>query len=74
MLKRLVVTGSTLRVRSNEEKHEFKKNIEKYIWPLFEKKMIKLHIDKYFEMKDAVKAHQYMENNENIGKILLILI
>ena len=33
--------------------------------------MIKLHIDKYFEMKDAVKAHQYMENNENIGKILL---
>ncbi len=71
MLKRLVVTGSTLRVRSNEEKHGIKKNIEKYIWPLFEKKMIKLHIDKYFEMKDAVKAHQYMENNENIGKILL---
>ena len=71
MLKRLVVTGSTLRVRSNEEKNEIKKNIEKYIWPLFEKKMIKLHIDKYFEMKDAVKAHQYMENNENIGKILL---
>ena len=71
MLKRLVVTGSTLRVRSNEEKHEIKKNIEKYIWPLFEQKMIKLHIDKYFEMKDVVKAHQYMENNENIGKILL---
>ncbi len=71
MLKRLLVTGSTLRVRSNEEKHEIKKNIEKYIWPLFEKKMIKLHIDKYFEMKDAVKAHQYMENNKNIGKILL---
>ena len=71
MLKRLLVTGSTLRVRSNKEKHEIKKNIEKYIWPLFEKKMIKLHIDKYFEMKDAVKAHQYMENNENIGKILL---
>ena len=71
MLKRLVVTGSTLRVRSNEEKYEIKKNIEKYIWPLFEQKMIKLHIDKYFEMKDVVKAHQYMENNENIGKILL---
>ena len=71
MLKRLVVTGSTLRVRSNEEKHEIKKNIEKYIWPLFEQKMIKLHIDKYFEMIDVVKAHQYMENNENIGKILL---
>ena len=71
MLKRLVVTGSTLRVRSNEEKYEIKKNIEKYIWPLFEQKMIKLHIDKYFEMKDVVKAHQYMENNKNIGKILL---
>ena len=71
MLKRLVVTGSTLRVRSNKEKYEIKKNIEKYIWPLFEQKMIKLHIDKYFEMKDAVKAHQYMENNKNIGKILL---
>ncbi len=71
MLKRLVITGSTLRVRSNKEKHEIKKNIEKYIWPLFEQKMIKLHIDKYFEMEDAVKANQYMENNENIGKILL---
>ena len=71
MLKRLVVTGSTLRVRSNKEKHKIKKNIEKYIWPLFEQKMIKLHIDKYFEMIDVVKAHQYMENNKNIGKILL---
>ena len=71
MLKRLVVTGSTLRVRSNEEKHKIKQNIKKHIWPLFEQNIIKLHIDKYFEMKDVVKAHQYMENNKNIGKILL---
>ena len=71
MLKRLIVTGSTLRIRSDEEKQNIRDSIKTYIWPLFENKTINMIIDKKFSFNDVKKAHEYMENNENIGKLLL---
>ena len=71
MLKRLIVTGSTLRIRSDEEKKNIRDSIKTYIWPLFENKTINMIIDKKFSFNDVKKAHEYMENNENIGKLLL---
>ena len=71
MLKRLIISGSTLRTRANKEKAEIAENLKKNIWPLIENNNIKLHIDKKFDMSDVSKAHQYMENNKNIGKLLL---
>tara|TARA_B110000977_G_C11019621_1_gene470750 strand:+ start:297 stop:1268 length:972 start_codon:yes stop_codon:yes gene_type:complete len=71
MLKRLVVTGSTLRIRSDEEKREIRDSLIKNIWPLIEAKSIKLIIDREFAFKDVKIAHEYMENNHNIGKLLL---
>jgi len=38
MVKRLVITGSTLRVGSLEEKEKIAKDLKKNIWPLIEKK------------------------------------
>ena len=71
MLKRLIISGSTLRIRSNNEKKIIADNLKKHVWPLIESKNIKLHIDQRFDFSNVQKAHQYMENNKNIGKLLL---
>ena len=71
MLKRLIVTGSTLRIRSDEEKQNIRDSIKTHIWTLFENETINMIIDKKFSFNDVKKAHEYMENNENIGKLLL---
>ena len=71
MLKRLLISGSTLRVRSNDEKLKIANQLRENIWPLIENGTIKLFIDKKYEFIDVREAHKYMENNKNIGKILL---
>ena len=71
MLKRLIITGSTLRVRRNNEKEEIANALISNIWPLLENREISLFIDKEFDYSDVTKAHEYMENNKNIGKLLL---
>ena len=48
MLKRLIVTGSTLRIRSDEEKQNIRDSIKTHIWPLFENEAINMIIDKKF--------------------------
>tara|TARA_B100000965_G_scaffold400890_1_gene423635 strand:- start:635 stop:1606 length:972 start_codon:yes stop_codon:yes gene_type:complete len=71
MLKRLLISGSTLRVRSYEEKRKIADRLRERIWPLIENKSIKLFVDKKYDYHDVKDAHKYMENNKNIGKILL---
>ena len=71
MLKRLIVTGSTLRIRENNEKKKIADSLIFNIWPLLENGEIQLYIDKEFNYVDVKKAHEYMENNKNIGKLLL---
>ena len=71
MLKRLLISGSTLRVRSNKEKEKIANQLRQNVWPLIENGAIKLFIDKKYEYIDVKDAHKYMENNKNIGKILL---
>jgi putative NAD(P)H quinone oxidoreductase, PIG3 family len=71
MLKRLLISGSTLRVRSDKEKQEIANQLRENIWPLIENKTIELFIDKKYEKKNVRDAHKYMENNKGIGKILL---
>ena len=71
MLKRLIVTGSTLRIRSDEEKQKIRDSLKEHIWPLFENNSVNMIIDKEFSFNEVEKAHVYMENNENIGKLLL---
>jgi putative PIG3 family NAD(P)H quinone oxidoreductase len=46
MLKRLIVTGSTLRIRSDEEKQNIRDSIKTHIWPLFENEAINMIIEK----------------------------
>ncbi len=39
--------------------------------PYFEKELIKPIVDSVFSLRDVAKAHRYMEDNKNCGKIIL---
>lgn len=71
MLKRLTLTGSTLRPRSIEEKAALARSLREKVWPLIEVGRIKPLIDKVFPLADAAKAHALMEKSSHIGKIIL---
>jgi NADPH:quinone reductase len=71
MLKRLTLTGSTLRPRTPEFKARLARELEQKAWPLLESKAVKVVIDKTFRLADAAEAHRYMETNAHMGKIVL---
>ena len=73
MLKRLVITGSTLRVGSLEEKEKIAEDLKKNIWPLIEKKKIKPILCKTFPLNKVKDAHIYMDKGLHFGKIALII-
>jgi NADPH:quinone reductase len=69
--KRLVITGSTLRPRPVEFKSAIAKSLRQKVWPLLESGAIKPVIHSTFKAADAAKAHELMESNQHIGKIVL---
>ena len=71
MMKRLLLTGSTLRSRSAEEKASLARGVEKEVWPLFTGGQIRPIIDRAFPLEQAADAHRWMEAGEHTGKILL---
>jgi putative PIG3 family NAD(P)H quinone oxidoreductase len=73
MLKRLTVSGSTLRPQSLEVKTQIAQQLLKHIWPLYADKSIKPVIAKVFPLSKAFDAHSLMESNQHIGKIVLDL-
>ena len=71
MVKRLIVTGSTLRTRDSQFKGEIAKKLEEHIWPFLESGEIKPVVFKTFKLSEAAKAHSLMESSQHIGKIVL---
>jgi len=71
MLKRLTLTGSTLRARAIAEKGRIAAALRREVWPLFEAGKLKPMIYKTFPLKEAAAAHRLMESNAHIGKIVL---
>lgn len=71
MLKRLTITGSTLRPRSPEFKACVASDLEKRVWPLFATGKLKTLTHKILPLEEAAKAHQMMEEGKHKGKILL---
>lgn len=71
MLKRLTLTGSTLRPRSVERKGEIALALKERVWPLIEAGEIRPIIHATFPLADAAAAHRLMESGEHIGKIVL---
>src|SRR5574340_1472145 len=71
MLKRLTVTGSTLRASPATRKAELARALREYVWPLIERGTVKTFIHARFELADAPRAHALMESSAHIGKIML---
>ncbi|MBO6521519.1 MAG: NAD(P)H-quinone oxidoreductase [Rhodospirillales bacterium] len=71
MLKRLTLTGSTLRSQSIERKGEIARQLRKTVWPLIEAGRVKPVIHKVFPLNEARAAHELMESSAHIGKIML---
>ncbi|EDL49842.1 NAD(P)H-quinone oxidoreductase [Erythrobacter sp. SD-21] len=71
MSKRQVMTGSTLRPRSDEFKALLADEIYTHAWPLFEDRTIAPVMDKTFPLTEVSAAHARMEAGDHIGKIVL---
>ncbi len=71
MLKRLTITGSTLRARDNAFKAAIAKSLLENVWPLLDYGQIKPIIHTTFPLAEAAKAHALMESSQHIGKIIL---
>lgn len=71
LIRRLTVTGSTLRPRSNEFKAAIAANLKEQVWPLMDEGKIKPVVFQTFPLEEAGKAHALMESNQHIGKIVL---
>ena len=71
MLKRLTLTGSTLRPRSVDEKARIARALLAQVWPLLESGEIKPIVHAVFKLEKAADAHSLMESGRHIGKIIL---
>lgn len=71
MVKRLQVMGSTLRARNLAYKIALSKDLQDKFWSKFEDRSIKPVIDREFDWTEVQDAHRYMEENKNIGKVIL---
>jgi len=71
MLKRLTVTGSTLRAMPVVFKAAIAENLRTKVWPLIEVGDVKPVIHATFPLAEAAEAHRLMESNQHIGKIVL---
>ena len=71
MQKRLVITGSTLRSRSIEEKGELRDTIEARLWPFVTDGTVKPVVDRTFPIEKVAEAHRYFDQGQHAGKVLL---
>ena len=73
VMRRLTITGSTLRPRTSEFKAAIAKSLRDKIWPLVEAGRIQPQVFKTFPLEQAAEAHRLMESSQHIGKIVLTL-
>jgi len=71
MLKRLTITGSTLRASPASRKALLASELREQVWPLLAECKLQSVIHATFDLADAPKAHALMESSKHIGKIML---
>jgi putative PIG3 family NAD(P)H quinone oxidoreductase len=73
MRKRAVITGSTLRARSADEKARLAAEVERVVWPWLEEGRIAPVIDRSFPLAQAAEAHAWLERGQHTGKVVLVV-
>lgn len=71
MMRRLTITGSTLRPQSDLAKARIATELREAVWPLLDSGRIAPVMDSEFAFEDAAGAHTRMESSGHIGKIVL---
>jgi len=71
MIKRLIITGSTMRPRSVEEKAQIRDELLREVWPAFASGRLRTHLFGIYPLERAAEAHRIMEESRHIGKLVL---
>jgi len=71
MMKRALITGSTLRPRSADEKARLAAEVEHVVWPWIAAGKVRAIVDRTFPLAEAAAAHACLESGEHVGKIVL---
>ena len=74
MARRLTLTGSTMRARSNAFKALLAQEIGTHVWPLVEEGMIRPVMAATYRLEEAAQAHARMESGDLVGKIVLEVV
>ena len=72
MLKRALLTGSTLRPRSADEKARLAAEVERVVWPWIAAGKVRAIVDRTFPLSDAAAAHAHLESGSHVGKVVLV--
>jgi putative PIG3 family NAD(P)H quinone oxidoreductase len=73
MLKRALLTGSTLRPRSADEKARLAGEVERLVWPWIDTGKVRAIVDRTFPLAEAAGAHAHLESGKHVGKIVLLV-
>jgi NADPH2:quinone reductase len=73
LLKRVTLTGSTLRSRAPAFKAELARAVEEAVWPVIADGRFRPVIDSVFPLEEVVEAHRRIDGGEHIGKIILTM-
>ncbi|HUH22988.1 MAG TPA: NAD(P)H-quinone oxidoreductase, partial [Brevundimonas sp.] len=73
MLKRIVLTGSTLRSRPADEKTRLAAAVEQTVWPWVASGAVRAQVAATFPLDQAAAAHLRLETGDHVGKIVLTL-
>jgi NADPH2:quinone reductase len=71
LMRRLTITGSTLRARSVEFKSAIARELRSTVWGWIESRLVKPVVYRIFPAAQAAQAHALMESNQHIGKLVL---
>ena len=71
MMRRLTITGSTLRPQSDAAKARYAAEVERHVWPMIAAGKLRVVLDSEFALRDAPAAHERIEAPEHVGKIVL---
>ncbi|MCK4101596.1 NAD(P)H-quinone oxidoreductase [Acinetobacter radioresistens] len=74
MMKRLTITGSTMRARNTAEKHTIAEGLKQHVWPLLAKGECLPMIYQTFKFDQIQDAHAAMDTGEHVGKVVVEIL
>jgi len=71
MIKRLTITGSTMRPRSVEEKARIRDALLREVWPALASGRVRVYVFAIYPLEKVAEAHRIMEGRQHVGKVIL---